>query len=99
MFGDQPGEDERSVFAVEAKNNPKQAPLTEASVALIHGPYKLTHYFGYGGHNDVYELYDLTHDPDELENAYPAHESAAADLRGRLEERLRNVNNAYRARG
>jgi arylsulfatase A-like enzyme len=86
---------ERSVFAVEAKGNPKQAPLTEASVALIRGQYKLTHYFGYSNARDGYELYDLTADPEEMENIYSASESVAADLRDELEQKLKAVNERF----
>lgn len=86
---------ERSVFVVEAQKNPKYAPLTTATVALIKGQYKLIHYFGYDGFENEYELYDLANDPEEMADLYPSQKSLAADLENELREKLREVNQPY----
>ena len=79
---DQPSD--RSIFAVEAKSNPKVGPLRKATVAMIKGDYKLIHYRGYQGHDDVYELYNLEQDPEELEDLYPAQPPVALELKNEL---------------
>ncbi len=57
--------DERPIFALDAKENAKNAPLTTATFAVRQGDYKLIHYLGYPGFDDWVELYDLRTDPEE----------------------------------
>ena len=81
---DPAGDPQRSIFIVEAKANPAYAPLRKASLALIRGRLKLTHYFGYRYYRDEYELYDLEEDPEELNNRFDDHpdrDSLVAELR------------------
>jgi arylsulfatase A-like enzyme len=94
-FGRREGSSERSIFSVEAKRNSKRAPLTQGTVALIKGQYKLTRYFGYPGYECECELYDLANDPEEMEDLSLARKSVVADLRSELEEKLREVNQPY----
>jgi arylsulfatase A-like enzyme len=91
-FGNQAADGERSIFSIEAKENPKHAPLTKGTIALIRGRYKLIHYFGYDGYENEYELYDLVNDPEEMENLYLSRKSIAADLRRELKKKRREVN-------
>jgi len=86
---------DRTIFSVEAKNNPKRMPLTEAGVTLIKDQHKLTRCFGYGGHRDRYELYDLDGDPEELENVYSPDGSLAVGLRDELEQKLAAANRPF----
>jgi arylsulfatase A-like enzyme len=95
VLGGEGSGDERSVFSVEAKSNPIRAPLVKGTVALIKHRHKLIHYFGYSGYESEYELYDLANDPEELEDLYSSRRSVAMDLRGELEEKLREVNQPY----
>jgi arylsulfatase A-like enzyme len=94
-FGDKEAGSGRSIFSVEAKKNPKHAPLTKATAALIKDQYKLIHYFGYDGYENEYELYDLVNDPEEMEDLYSSRKSVAADLQSELEEKLWEVNQPY----
>ncbi len=75
---------DRSLFVVEAKNNPRMKPLRKATVAMIKGDFKLIHYRGYEGYDGVYELYNLHDDPEELNDLYPAHPSIAAEYQQEL---------------
>src|SRR5215469_249685 len=79
---------ERTIFCLEAKSNSRYGPLRKRTVSVISGRYKLVHYLGYNGYDDQYEMYDLTDDPEELDNIYPFRKSAAADLQAFLRERL-----------
>jgi hypothetical protein len=78
---------------VEAKSNPKSGPLKTGTVMMVKGRYKIIHYFGYKGHRDVDEIYDLVNDPSEREDrqgqdAIPA----ASDLKAELVEKLSHAN-------
>ncbi len=95
-FASEPVDPTRSIYAVEAKQNPQRAPLTKATVALIKGRYKLIHYRGYAGYEDEYELYNLASDPEEMEDLYTSRPGVAGELRSELLEKLRQVNEPYR---
>jgi hypothetical protein len=50
--------------------------------------YKLIHYLGYDEYDDVFELYDLSEDPQELRNLYSSHQGPAGGLKGLLDAKL-----------
>jgi arylsulfatase A-like enzyme len=83
---------DRSIYAIEAKSNSQHGPLTEATVSINKGPYKLIHYFGYEGHENVFELYNLEKDPEELENLFTTKTSLAKELQSELLEKLDEAN-------
>jgi arylsulfatase A-like enzyme len=87
-FTDEPIQNEAGVFAVEAKSSPKQGTLNKVTVALIKGKYKLIYYRGYSN-APAPELFDLTNDPEELENLSSTKPSIAVDLQQEIEGRLR----------
>jgi hypothetical protein len=70
----------RDIFVVEAKTNPRRAPLSRASLAAIRWPYKLIQYSGYKDVNNGYELYNLETDPQELQNIYSPNDPVAQAL-------------------
>ncbi|MFL7869574.1 MAG: sulfatase [Anaerolineales bacterium] len=92
-----PGED-RSVYALEARNNNKYAPLSIATTALVKGQYKLTYFFGYQelGGKDRLELYDLEADPEELHDLSSSKEDTANEMLSELKEKLEEVDKPYR---
>ena len=64
---------------------------------MIDSPYKLVHYTGYKGYESQYELYDLSNDPDEMEDLKSSQPSILADLSNKLHEKLQKVNQPYMA--
>jgi arylsulfatase A-like enzyme len=89
----QSAEPSRSIFAVEAKSNPKLAPLTRrATVTFIRDDQKLIHYIGYPDLEEPYELYDLADDPDELENLYASSLPMASAMRDEIHAKLEQIN-------
>ncbi|GAB4527255.1 MAG: choline-sulfatase [Anaerolineales bacterium] len=70
----------RPVFALDAKENAKGAPLTVATLAVRQGEYKLIHYFGYAGLDERVELYDLKNDPEELRDLSALKPALVSDL-------------------
>jgi len=87
---------ERSIFCLEAKSNSKHAPLRKRTVSLIRDRYKLVHYLGYKEYDDIYEMYDLNDDPEELNNIYSSRKSVASDLQALLNEQLIKVNRRFK---
>ena len=86
---------DRNIFSLEAKQNPKMAPLTNASVSLIKGDYKLIHYLGYDDDVPEYELFDLANDPEELSDRIKASKGVAQELQDILQAKLKEVNQRY----
>ena len=81
----------RSVYTVEAKRNPKAAPLTHASLALVRWPYELVRYTGYPDFDDFEEVYDLENDPEELSNLATPGSPLLKSLQDELDEKLHSV--------
>jgi arylsulfatase A-like enzyme len=86
---------ERSIYAIEAKSNPKYGPLIKGTVAMIKGDYKLIYYVGYEDHDGVFELYDLKDDPEELNDLYETQLSIADELERELLDKMEDVNEPY----
>ena len=82
---------QRNIFAVEAKKNPANLPLSKATTVLIKDEFKLVHYLGYKHYDDEYELYHLKDDPHELNNIFHSY-PYAMDLKMELniQEELSN---------
>jgi arylsulfatase A-like enzyme len=95
-FTDQPASPERSIYTIEAKSNPKHAPLTEGTVAMMKDRYKLIHYLGYNSLENADELYDLVDDPEELNNLATSNASLAVELKSELQAKIVEVNQPYR---
>jgi arylsulfatase A-like enzyme len=82
---------ERSTFSVEAKRNPAFAPIKIGTVAMRKGKYKMIYYTGYG-QEDLFELYDLENDLEELTDLYSTQPAIAASMREELLASLRAAN-------
>jgi arylsulfatase A-like enzyme len=88
-------DEERSLFTMEAKTNRAFAPLTEASVAMVKGDYKLIYYTGYEA-EDSFEFYNLADDYEELNDLYPSQPAVLKIMKDELIEKLNSVNAKYR---
>ena len=82
---------QRSIFTVEAATNPAFAPLKTASIAMRKDNFKMTCYTGYQK-DDIFELYDIAADPEELTDLYPARPEVASPLKDELLTRLQAAN-------
>ena len=89
-FGEGSAENAQSVFAVEAKSSSKQGPLKKLTVALIKENYKLIYYRGYPK-TPAPELFDLSNDPEELQDLAGTKPATAADLQQEIESKLRQT--------
>jgi arylsulfatase A-like enzyme len=88
-------DDNRSIFAMEAKRNPSQAPLNIGTISLVQNQHKLVHYFGYKGSKKEFELFDLASDPEEMTDQYQSKPEIAAELQGLLKQRLEEINEPF----
>ena len=59
-------------------------PLQKATFAMIKGDYKLIYYRGYEGYDNVFELYNLRQDPEELEDIFRTRTEIASELKREL---------------
>ena len=88
----------RSVFAVQAIDNPPKEPLTQASVIQVKENYKLHYYFGYpklpGG--ETVKLFDIQADPEEMVDLYTSKQGVAAELLDEVKTKLQQVNQPFR---
>jgi arylsulfatase A-like enzyme len=83
------------VFAVEAKQNPKDAPLNRATFMMRKENQKLVYYRGQTPTDDAWELFDLYNDPEERRNQDPSVRELA-DLRSELEVEIGKRDKAAR---
>jgi choline-sulfatase len=93
-FGGHTRED-RSVFCVDAKGNAKRRPLSEATVAMIQGAYKLVRYFGYEEVEQAHELFNLEDDPEEREDLCRLERATFERMQRVLMEHLRRANEPF----
>jgi arylsulfatase A-like enzyme len=70
----------RNIYALEAKMSERNGQLNIHSLAQLTDRYKLVRYRGYEKYPDAYEMYDLSDDPEELNNIYQARPEVARDL-------------------
>jgi arylsulfatase A-like enzyme len=89
--GENPPDYERSIYAVEAKTNPKIGPLETATISIVKERQKLVRYLGYKPGMDEVEMYDLLDDPEELHDLSKTERQPSADLKAELAARLAQV--------
>ena len=92
-FGNTHSDPDQRIFVVEAKSNPKIGPLGKYTLAMIRERYKLISYVGYGSYRDVFELYDLQNDPDEIQDLSQTEPRIAEELLEQLAVVLSEKNN------
>lgn len=89
---------ERPIFAMCAWENSAFLPITKAALALRKGAYKLITYPGYGGEEDIYELYDLEDDPEEMHELSGEASSVFAAMKTDLLTHLEDANRPFEHR-
>ena len=98
-YSDTDPDQNRSIYALEAKKSEKFGVLNPATVTQISGKHKLIYTFGYdeqNGMGPMFELFDLENDPEELENLYSLKPGIASEMESMLLKKIQDVNEPYR---
>ena len=90
-----PESPDRPVYTMDAKRNASHRPLERATVALIKDGFKLIKTFGHPGYKEIFELYNLSEDAEELVDLYPGRLTVAKALQDELETKIYEVNQPY----
>ncbi|HEY9525646.1 MAG TPA: sulfatase [Anaerolineales bacterium] len=89
---------ERDIYMLEAKSNSAFRPLSHFTLAMRKGRYKIIMYRGYEVFGkDVFELYDLQNDPEEMNDLFSKESALANDLKTELIKKLDEINKAHSA--
>jgi arylsulfatase A-like enzyme len=89
---------ERDIFAFHAKGAGKDEPFTKGTAMLVRGDHKLNYYFGYkelGTTGEMFELYNIKTDPQELQNLYQTNKDIAEDLTTSIKGKLSQINKPF----
>jgi arylsulfatase A-like enzyme len=81
----------RDIFAMKVSELDQKGGFSKASATIIHNDHKLIWYFGYeiiGDTREMFELYDLSQDPEEQHNLYPERADIANQLLPRLQSKF-----------
>ncbi len=86
------------IYAVQARHDVETKPLTQASIMLVRGNYKLVYFFGYRdrGVNQLVQLYDIQADPEELTDLSTSHPAVASAMLQELKAKLKQKDDPYR---
>lgn len=89
----------REIFVNLPKNSNNHEKLNKGTLALYLDQYKLIYYIGYDEievYDPYIELYNVVHDPEELNNLYPAKKSIALELLEILLKRFNQAEEKYK---
>jgi arylsulfatase A-like enzyme len=81
----------REVYAVEAKSNPKFAPLTRGTVAMVKDENKFIYYLNPEETGVEFELYNLQDDPEERVDLSVSNQSTVSKLKNILISKLEEL--------
>ncbi len=94
-FNSEPEREDREIYSVEAKSNPKNGKLRKATIALVKAGYKLIRYSGYEDFEEQFEFYNLEEDPEELDDIYSTNNINAQELKHVMETKLSQVDDGF----
>lgn len=87
------GDTQRPIYFLEAKSSSSFEKLTTATFAMRKGDYKIIMYRGYKTYGkDVFELYNLKNDPEEINDLYTPNSEVALQLQKEIAEKFDAIN-------
>lgn len=94
-----PVDEDRPIYAFEAKKSSQFKPTTKGTASIIKGDYKLVYYYGYERLNKgpIFDLINLKDDPNEINNLYHQERNIADQLRQELELLIEEADAPYRS--
>lgn len=89
---------ENEAFSLQVEGVDNEGRITNATATMVRGDHKIMHFFGYpelaDQNGEIIEIYNLTEDPEELHNLYPAQKTLADELLAALHARIDAANEA-----
>ena len=87
---------EREVYMLDAKSSSAFGKLSIFTIALRKGKHKIIMYRGYEVYGrDVFEIYDLENDPEEIDDLYDKQPALAEALRSQLVKKIDEINQSH----
>ncbi len=87
-------DDDRPIFSILANENSAFAPIKKAVISMRKRSHKIIAYLGYEGFDQVYELYDLENDPEELVDLSSRDSGKLKSLKEELLDNLEKANSS-----
>jgi arylsulfatase A-like enzyme len=88
------GDDQRSIYTVDAENNSAFKQMTRATISLTKGHHRLTYYNYPDGQQ--FEFYDLDADPEELNDLYPSQPVEAMRMEEEMLQKLSEADHPFK---
>lgn len=87
----------RNIYAVRSYNAESTEPLSQASITIVKGRYKLHYYFGYSEleGKDLVKLFDVEADPEEMNDLSRLEKDITSEMLDDLKTKLQEVNKPY----
>jgi len=92
-------DEKRSIFSMDARTNSSFGPLVNFSISLTRENHRLIHYIYPKLKYEGYEFYDLSADPDEMQDLYPSKPALAMDMKDELDQKVVDVNRPFQRSG
>jgi arylsulfatase A-like enzyme len=88
---------DRSIYAVRSYDAEQMEPLSEASIVLVKGRYKLHYYFGYAeiDGKELVKLFDVQDDPGEMNDLSHLKKDVAGEMLKELKTKLKEADSPY----
>jgi len=92
-------DEKRSIFSMDARTNSSFGPLVNFSISLTRENHRLIHYIYPKLKYEGYEFYDLSADPEEMQDLYPSKPALAMDMKDELDQKVVDVNRPFQRSG
>jgi arylsulfatase A-like enzyme len=89
-------DNERPIFSLFGVDNPSFDVLKKGVISMRRGGHKIIAYLGYDGFDQVFELYNLETDPDELNNLRSKDPNTFSSMKDELLTYLDKENESFR---
>jgi hypothetical protein len=84
---------------MDARTNSSFGPLVNFSISVTRENHRLIHYIYPKLKHESYEFYDLSADPEEMQDLYPSRPALAMDMKDELDQKVVDVNRPFQRSG
>jgi arylsulfatase A-like enzyme len=96
-YADNEPDPNRSIWAIKAWDTASHEAITQGSIMLVKGSYKLHYYFGYWKPTmpGLVQLYAIDEDPEELVDLAASRKSIADEMLAEARAKLAEINKPF----